>query len=101
MNHDDDYDDDEDDGSLDDGFRRDQQDPFDGAWRFSFSFGPDGMRTQEPPMFGQVLREMEEILSQLNRWEGLPESGHTGTKPELWSDIQDSNGIIWSKILNQ
>lgn len=77
MTHDDDDDDDdEEDGFYYDGFRRDQQDPFDGAWRFGFSLGPDGMRFQEPPVFGHVLREMEEIFSQLGRWEGHPESGH-------------------------
>ncbi|KAM4725209.1 HCLS1-associated protein X-1 isoform 2-T2 [Anableps anableps] len=70
--------DDEEDGFYYDGFRRDQQDPFDGAWRFGFSFGPDGMRFQEPAVFGNVLREMEEIFSQLGRWEGHPESGHFG-----------------------
>uniref|UniRef100_A0A8C7WTL5 HCLS1 associated protein X-1 n=1 Tax=Oryzias sinensis TaxID=183150 RepID=A0A8C7WTL5_9TELE len=49
-----------------------QQDPFDGAFRFGFSFGPEGMRVQEPPVFGHILREMEEIFSQMGRWE----SGH-------------------------
>ncbi|XP_038135343.1 HCLS1-associated protein X-1 [Cyprinodon tularosa] len=76
MTHDDEDDDDEEDGFYYDGFRRDQQDPFDGAWRFGFSFGPDGTRFQEPAVFGHVLREMEEIFSQLGRWEGHPESGH-------------------------
>ncbi|XP_031722272.1 HCLS1-associated protein X-1 [Anarrhichthys ocellatus] len=76
MTHDDDDDeeDDEEDGFSYDG---DQQDPFDGAWRFGFSVGPDGMKMQEPPpVFGQVLREMEEIFSQLGRWDRQPESGH-------------------------
>ncbi|XP_010768701.1 HCLS1-associated protein X-1 [Notothenia coriiceps] len=76
MTHDDD-DDDEEDG-YNDGFRGDQQDPFDSALRFGFSVGPDGMRIQEPPMFGQVLREMEEIFSQLGGWDGQPGSGHFG-----------------------
>uniref|UniRef100_A0A3Q2QKV2 HCLS1 associated protein X-1 n=1 Tax=Fundulus heteroclitus TaxID=8078 RepID=A0A3Q2QKV2_FUNHE len=66
------------DGFHHDGFGGDQQDPFDGAWRFGFSFGPDGARFQEPAVFGHVLREMEEIFSQLGRWEGHPESGHFG-----------------------
>lgn len=81
MTHDDDDDDDDDDeedGFRYDGFRGEQQDPFDSAWRFGFSFGPDGMRMQEPPGFGHVLREMEEIFTQLGRWEGRPESGHSG-----------------------
>lgn len=87
MTHDDDDDDDDDDDEEDgfryDGFRGEQQDPFDSAWRFGFSFGPDGMRMQEPPGFGHVLREMEEIFTQLGRWEGRPESGHSGMTPEL------------------
>lgn len=85
MTHDDDDDDeDEEDGFYYDGFRGDQQDPFDSAWRFGFSFGPDGMRIQEPPAFGHVLREMEEIFSQLGHWEGQSESGQAGMKPEPW-----------------
>uniref|UniRef100_UPI0037E7C67C HCLS1-associated protein X-1 n=1 Tax=Semicossyphus pulcher TaxID=241346 RepID=UPI0037E7C67C len=79
MTHDDDDDDDdEEDGLYYDGFRGDQQDPFDSDWRFGFSFGPDGMRIQEPPVFGHVLREMEEIFSQLGRRDGQPESGPFG-----------------------
>uniref|UniRef100_A0A3P9Q6Q8 HCLS1 associated protein X-1 n=1 Tax=Poecilia reticulata TaxID=8081 RepID=A0A3P9Q6Q8_POERE len=78
MTHDDDDEDDEEEGFYYDGFRRDQQDPLDRAWRFGFSLGPDGMRFQEPAVFGHVLREMEEIFSQLGRWEGHPESGHFG-----------------------
>lgn len=86
MTHDDDdEDDDEEDGN--DGFYYDrfqggQQDPFDNDWRFGFSFGPNGMRIQEPPVFGQVLREMEEIFSQLGSMDGQPESGHSGTKSD-------------------
>lgn len=80
MTHEDDDDDDEDDGHNYDGFRRDLDDPFDGAWRFGFSFGPDGMRIQEPPVFGHVLREMEEMFSQLGGWDTTPESGNLGIK---------------------
>ncbi|KAM4630168.1 HCLS1-associated protein X-1 [Polymixia lowei] len=71
MTHDDDDDEDDDDegGFYYDGYRGDQQDPFDNAWRFGFSFGPSGVRIEEPPVFGQVFREMEEIFSQLGRWE--------------------------------
>ncbi|CAN9503718.1 unnamed protein product [Ophioblennius macclurei] len=76
MTHDDDDDDDDDDGMYFDGFRGAHQDPFDSAWRFGFSFGPDGMRIQEPPVFGQVLREMEEIFSQIGQWEGQPQFEH-------------------------
>lgn len=85
MTRDDDDDDDEEDGFFYDGFHGDRQDPFDSAWRFGFSFGPDGMRIQEPPAFGHVLQEMEEIFSQLGRWEGRPESGHIGINPNPWS----------------
>ncbi|XP_047238749.1 HCLS1-associated protein X-1 [Girardinichthys multiradiatus] len=96
MTHDDDDDDDEEDGFSSDGFRRDQQDPFGDAWRFGFSFGPDGMRFQEPAMFGHVLREMEEIFSQLGRWEGHPESGHFGVPrilpPSPPEDGSERNG---------
>ncbi|KAM6958732.1 HCLS1-associated protein X-1 [Aplochiton taeniatus] len=49
-----------------------QRDPFDNPWRFGFSFGPSGMRVQEPPVFGQVFREMEEIIAQLGQWERQP-----------------------------
>uniref|UniRef100_A0A8D2ZQG8 HCLS1 associated protein X-1 n=1 Tax=Scophthalmus maximus TaxID=52904 RepID=A0A8D2ZQG8_SCOMX len=80
MTHDEDDDEEEEeDGFYYDGHRGDQQpDPSDGAWRFGFSLGPDGFRAQEPPVFGQVLREMEEIFSLMGRWDGQPESGHLG-----------------------
>lgn len=77
MTHDEDEDDE--DGFCCDGFRRDQQDVLDDSLRFGFSFGPDGMRFQESAMFGHVLREMEEIFSQLGRWEEGTESGSFGT----------------------
>ncbi|XP_034456108.1 HCLS1-associated protein X-1 [Hippoglossus hippoglossus] len=77
MTHDDD-DDEEEDGFYHDGYRGEEQDPFDSAWRFGFSMGPDGMRIQEPPLFGHVLREMEEIFSQMGQWDAAPESGHFG-----------------------
>ncbi|CAK6949268.1 HCLS1-associated protein X-1 [Scomber scombrus] len=77
MTHDDDEDDeDDDDGIHYDGFRGDQHDPFDSTWRFGFSFGPNGMRLQEPPAFGHILREMEEVFSELGRWDRQQESGH-------------------------
>ncbi|CAB1443359.1 unnamed protein product [Pleuronectes platessa] len=80
MTHDDDDDDDdeEEDGFYHDGDRGEQQDPFDSAWRFGISMGPDGMRIQEPPLFGHVLREMEEIFSQMGQWDAGRESGHFG-----------------------
>ncbi|XP_061598285.1 HCLS1-associated protein X-1 [Cololabis saira] len=83
MTHDEDDDDeDEEDGVYYDGFRG-EQDPFDGAWRFGFSFGPDGMRFQEPPVFGHILKEMEEIFSQLGTWDGQPDSGNFGIGPGI------------------
>lgn len=79
MTHDEDEDDDEEeDGFYFDGFQGEQQDPFDREWRFGFSFGPNGMRIQEPPVFGHVLREMEEIFSQLGRIDRQMESGDFG-----------------------
>lgn len=75
MTHDEDDDDDEDeDGVYYDGFRGEQQDPFDSAWRFGFSFGPDGMRIQEPPVFGQLLKEMEEMFTQMGSLDGHADS---------------------------
>ncbi|XP_051926170.1 HCLS1-associated protein X-1 [Hippocampus zosterae] len=68
-------DDDEDDGLDYDGFRGDGRDPLDGGWKFDFSFSPDGMRIREPPLFGHIVREMEEIFSQLGGWDshsGVP-----------------------------
>uniref|UniRef100_A0A4W5N1S3 HCLS1 associated protein X-1 n=1 Tax=Hucho hucho TaxID=62062 RepID=A0A4W5N1S3_9TELE len=72
MTHDDD-DDEEEDGLYFDGSQGGggQQDPFDDQWRFGFSMGPNGVRIQEPEMFGQFFREME-IFSQLGRFDGVP-----------------------------
>ncbi|XP_060948980.1 HCLS1-associated protein X-1 [Limanda limanda] len=100
MTHDDDdddYDDEEEDGFFHDADRGGQQDPFDSALRFGFSLGPDGMRIQEPPLFGHVLREMEEIFSQLGHWDSALESGHFGvpniTPPPSSQDrLEDGGG---------
>lgn len=79
MTHEDDEDDDEEDGFYSDSFRGVQQDPFDDAWRFGFSMGPNGMRMEEPQIFGQIFKEMEEIFSQLGHLEGQPgPGGHRG-----------------------
>ncbi|KAF3707334.1 HCLS1-associated protein X-1 HS1-associating protein X-1 [Channa argus] len=78
MTHDEDDDDDEEDGFCYDGLRGGPEDSFDSAWRFGFSFGPDGVGIQEPPAFGHILREVEEIFSQMGRWEGQPDSGYFG-----------------------
>lgn len=45
------------------------RDPFDDVWRFGFSMGPNGVRIHEPAMFGEILREMEEIVSSIGRWD--------------------------------
>ncbi|XP_049607516.1 HCLS1-associated protein X-1 isoform X2 [Syngnathus scovelli] len=89
-------DDDEDDAFYYDGFRGDGQDPFDSAWKFGFSFSPDGMRIQEPPLFGQVLREMEEIFSQLGRWDShsgipsiAPPPGQEGSRGSSGNSLRD------------
>uniref|UniRef100_A0A3B3ZBZ9 Uncharacterized protein n=1 Tax=Periophthalmus magnuspinnatus TaxID=409849 RepID=A0A3B3ZBZ9_9GOBI len=79
MTHDEDDDEDED-GFYYDGFRGEQQDPFDSAWRFGFSVGPDGMRIQEPPIFGQLLKEMEEMFSQMGRFDERSDPGYFGSE---------------------
>lgn len=82
LTHDEDDDDDDDeDAFYHDGFDGDKQDSYDNAWRFGFSVGPNGVRVEEPPGFGHILREMEEIFAQLGHWEGRPESGNTGMTP--------------------
>uniref|UniRef100_A0A8C5F724 HCLS1 associated protein X-1 n=1 Tax=Gadus morhua TaxID=8049 RepID=A0A8C5F724_GADMO len=82
MTHDDDDDDDDDayqeDGFPQDGYCGDQREPFDNALRFGFSFGPNGMRIDEPPLFGHVLRGMEEIFSHLSRFEEQHGTGPFG-----------------------
>ena len=102
MTHDDDDDDDdeEEDGFYHDGYRGEQQDPFDSAWRFGFSMGPDGMRIQEPPVFGHVLREMEEIFSQMGHWDVAPESGHFGTNtgPSIKGSVCRIKGHLVVKL---
>lgn len=47
-------------------------DPFDDAWRFGFSMGPNGTRLHEPAMFGKILRDMEEIFAELGHLDGVP-----------------------------
>ncbi|XP_033831455.1 HCLS1-associated protein X-1 [Periophthalmus magnuspinnatus] len=95
MTHDEDDDEDED-GFYYDGFRGEQQDPFDSAWRFGFSVGPDGMRIQEPPIFGQLLKEMEEMFSQMGRFDERSDPGYFGvpriTRPPSGSEGRGSSG---------
>ncbi|KAJ8335135.1 hypothetical protein SKAU_G00407740 [Synaphobranchus kaupii] len=64
MTHDDDDDDDDEDGQdfFFGGCDGGHQEPFDEATRFGFSFGPSGLRVQEPQIFGDVFREMEELF---------------------------------------
>ncbi|MBN3321295.1 HAX1 protein, partial [Atractosteus spatula] len=44
------------------------------ALRFGFSFGPGGMRFEEPAAFRELFREVEELLAGVGRWDGLPSS---------------------------
>ncbi|KAI4885687.1 hypothetical protein NFI96_017634 [Prochilodus magdalenae] len=63
---------DDDDEEEDAGFRYDDWE-HDEPFRFGFSFGPSGMRIHEPPVFGQMFREMEEIFDSLGRFgRGFP-----------------------------
>ncbi|TRY74381.1 hypothetical protein DNTS_032061 [Danionella cerebrum] len=68
MIHEEDEDDDEDEeGEIHHGgFPEHHQHPFD-PFRFGFSFGPGGMRFEEPRVFGQIFRDMEEIFAGLGR----------------------------------
>ncbi|XP_059411378.1 HCLS1-associated protein X-1-like [Carassius carassius] len=77
MIHEDDEDE-EDDGFLHNDFNRPHQDPLDDASRFGFSFGPGGMRFEEPQLFGQIFREMEEIFASLGRLDEHHGIGHRG-----------------------
>ncbi|XP_056335783.1 HCLS1-associated protein X-1 isoform X2 [Danio aesculapii] len=62
-------DDDDDDDEDDDDFHTPHRDPFDDAFRFGFSFGPGGARFEEPQMFGQIFRDMEEMFAGLGRFD--------------------------------
>ncbi|XP_036411463.1 HCLS1-associated protein X-1 [Megalops cyprinoides] len=77
MTRDDDDDDDDEDFGYS-GYEGGHHDPFDKALRFGFSFGPNGMRIQEPQLFGQVLREMEELFAGLGSWDRMPGIGQFG-----------------------
>lgn len=59
-------DEDEDDDEVEEGSYH--EDRFDDVLRFGFSFGPNGMHIQEPPLFGQIFQEMEEIFSGLGHF---------------------------------
>ncbi|KAL4658701.1 HCLS1-associated protein X-1 [Arapaima gigas] len=79
----DDDDDDEDDQSEAEYFSRGywgwQQDPFDEALRFNFSFGPSGLWDQEPQLFDHIFKQMEELFSSsLGSWEQQPGFGYFG-----------------------
>lgn len=91
MTHEDD-DDDEEDGFYHDSFRGVQQDPFDDALRFGFSFGPNGMRIEESEMFGQVFREMEQIFSHFGSLGREPGAGHLGVPSIQPPPPQDGPG---------
>lgn len=74
MIHEDDEDEDED----EDDFNRPHRDPFDDAFRFGFSFGPGGTRFEEPQVFGQIFRDMEEMFAGLGRFDERHGFGRSG-----------------------
>lgn len=74
LNEDDE--DDDDSGIHYDDFNRPHRDPFDDAFRFGFSFGPGGMRFEEPQGFGQIFKEIEEIFAGSGRFDGQDGFGH-------------------------
>ncbi|XP_066531157.1 HCLS1-associated protein X-1 [Hoplias malabaricus] len=73
-----DEDDDDDDEDEDAGFRSEHwgdygEEFLDKPFRFGFRFGPGDMHFYEPQMFGQMFREMEEILENLGHFDrGFP-----------------------------
>lgn len=71
MHEDDEDEDDDDAGFHSDDFNRSHRDPLDDLFRFGFSFGPGGMRFEEPQGFGHIFKEMEEIFAGLGQ-----DSGH-------------------------
>ncbi|XP_052440014.1 HCLS1-associated protein X-1 isoform X2 [Carassius gibelio] len=71
-------DDEEDGGFHHNDFNRPHQDPLDDASRFGFSFGPGGMRFEEPQLFGQIFRDMEEIFASLGHLDEHKGIGHRG-----------------------
>lgn len=106
MTHDDDDDDDDEDDDEEafyhDGFRGSQHDHFDDALRFGFSFGPNGMRIDEPQVFGEVFRQMEEIFSQLGRLDRQPGDGHFGVpsiQPPPHQDMPERRGGSTGNLL--
>ncbi|KAF5888839.1 HCLS1-associated protein X-1 [Clarias magur] len=69
------HDDDDDDEEGEDGFYHEFLDRFDNVFRFGFSLGPNGLRIQEPQVFGQIFRDMEDIFAGLGRFgRDLPSS---------------------------
>uniref|UniRef100_A0A8C2KUC0 HCLS1 associated protein X-1 n=1 Tax=Cyprinus carpio TaxID=7962 RepID=A0A8C2KUC0_CYPCA len=78
MIHEDDEDEDDDNGFHHDDFNRPRRDPTDDPFRFGFSFGPGGMRFEEPELFGQIFRDMEEIFAGLGRFDERHGFGYRG-----------------------
>ncbi|XP_016133333.1 HCLS1-associated protein X-1-like [Sinocyclocheilus grahami] len=77
-----DEDEDDDNGFHHDDFNRPHRDPFNDAFRFGFSFGPGGMRFEDPQLFGQIFRDMEEIFASLDRFDERHGIGHRGAPSE-------------------
>lgn len=78
IHEDDDDDEDDDSGFRFDDFNGPRQDPFDDAFRFGFSFGPGGARFEEPQVFGQIFRDMEEIFAGLGQFDEHSGFGRKG-----------------------
>lgn len=78
IHEEDDDDEDDDSGFHHDDFNRPNRDPFDDAFRFGFSFVPGGMRFEEPQLFGQIFRDMEDIFASLGRFDERHGFGHRG-----------------------
>ena len=79
------------------GYEGGRQDPFDDAARFGFSFGPSGLRVQQPRLFGEVFKEMEEVFGQLGRWEQASDFGNFGKRPSFTGSMSDFHAppFLW------
>lgn len=80
MIHEDDDDEDDDGGFHQDDLNGPHRESFDDAFRFGFSFGPGGMRFEEPQLFGQIFRDMEEVFASLGHFDERHGIGHRGAR---------------------
>ncbi len=95
MIHEDDDDEDDDGGFHQDDLNGPHRESFDDAFRFGFSFGPGGMRFEEPQLFGQIFRDMEEVFASLGHFDERHGIGHRG--PFVCSVLQWFNHLICLK----